>query len=172
MTYRRLNRADEVQECFHRALREKPDHLNAALNLSETYRKKQEFERALEELNKQINHYPANPEIRIQTALTLMKLGRLEDGLRSLDHVLEHSPDDPRALRAKADIHLAASRPREAEAILKRLPRTPATPGDCGSWLILSRPTNPKKHCTSENKLPPHSKRDSGNSLWSAVLSS
>ena len=145
VTYRRLNRADEAQECFQRALREKPDHLNAALNLSETYREKQEFERALEELNKQINHYPANPEIRIQTALTLMKLGRLEDGLRSLDHVLERSPDDPRALRAKADIHLAASRPREAEAILKRLPPDPGDPARLRLMADLIAPDQPEE---------------------------
>ena len=123
--YRRLNRRDEALECFQGALGEKPDHVQAALNLADCYRENREFERALEELNRQINYHPTNPDIRIRTALTLMKLGRWEEALRSLDHVLERVPDHAEALRAQADIYLAASRPRDAEAVLKRLPRGP-----------------------------------------------
>ena len=123
--YRRLNRRDEALECFQRALGEKPDHVQAALNLADCYRENREFERALEELNRQINYHPTNPDIRIRTALTLMNLGRWEEALRSLDHVLERVPDHAEALRAQADIYLAASRPRDAEAVLKRLPRGP-----------------------------------------------
>ena len=123
--YRRLNRSDEALECFQGALGEKPDHVQAALNLADCYRENREFERALEELNRQINYHPTNPDIRIRTALTLMKLGRWEEALRSLDHVLERVPDHAEALRAQADIYLAASRPRDAEAVLKRLPRGP-----------------------------------------------
>ena len=123
--YRRLNRSDEALECFQGALGEKPDHVQAALNLADCYRENREFERALEELNRQINYHPTNPDIRIRTALTLMNLGRWEEALRSLDHVLERVPDHVEALRAQADIYLAASRPRDAEAVLKRLPRGP-----------------------------------------------
>ena len=123
--YRRLNRSDEALECFQGALGEKPDHVQAALNLADCYRENREFERALEELNRQINYHPTNPDIRIRTALTLMNLGRWEEALRSLDHVLERVPDHAEALRAQADIYLAASRPRDAEAVLKRLPRGP-----------------------------------------------
>ena len=123
--YRRLNRRDEALECFQGALGEKPDHVQAALNLADCYRENREFERALEELNRQINYHPTNPDIRIRTALTLMNLGRWEEALRSLDHVLERVPDHAEALRAQADIYLAASRPRDAEAVLKRLPRGP-----------------------------------------------
>ena len=123
--YRRLNRRGEALECFQGALGEKPDHVQAALNLADCYRENREFERALEELNRQINYHPTNPDIRIRTALTLMKLGRWEEALRSLDHVLERVPDHVEALRAQADIYLAASRPRDAEAVLKRLPRGP-----------------------------------------------
>ena len=123
--YRRLNRRDEALECFQGALGEKPDHVQAALNLADCYRENREFERALEELNRQINYQPTNPDIRIRTALTLMNLGRWEEALRSLDHVLERVPDHAEALRAQADIYLAASRPRDAEAVLKRLPRGP-----------------------------------------------
>ena len=125
VAYDRLGRTADARKCYKKALANEPAYSKAALNLHDSYRETKELSEALEEINKQITHHPTDPEIRVRMARTLIGLARWTEAEQSLDHVLERDSGHSGALRAKADLLLATSRPDEAEALLRRLPHDP-----------------------------------------------
>ncbi len=125
VAYDRLGRVEDARKCYKKALKEDPAYTKAALNLYSSYQENQELSEALEEINKQITHHPTDPDIRVRMAATLMGLARWTEAEKSLDHVLERTPSHSGALRAKADLYLATSRPEEAEVLLRKLPHNP-----------------------------------------------
>ncbi|MFO7561607.1 MAG: tetratricopeptide repeat protein [Enhygromyxa sp.] len=97
---RALGRELEAEQALARALAEDPDDLQARVDLYTLRHAQRRFAEALTELDRALPRLEFGARVHLlrSRADLLCELERAEEGLATIDEVLEHTPDDPRAL--------------------------------------------------------------------------
>jgi tetratricopeptide (TPR) repeat protein len=97
----RLGILDDAEFLLDSAARIEPDNVPVRIDLIQVLRKRQKFERALEEAQHLLNISPDNPQFLSLYAIESMQTGDFETALEVFDKVLEKIPGDPGTLTSK-----------------------------------------------------------------------
>ncbi len=97
----RLGVLDDAEFLLERAVRLEPDNVKARIDYIQVLRKRQKFERALEEAKRLLASDSDNPQFLSLYAIESMQTGDYATALDVFDRVLEQLPDDPGTLTSK-----------------------------------------------------------------------
>lgn len=91
------NRVVEAKEELERALAYRPQDARGQDLLAGVYFRLGVYPRAIEIWERLVRAHPAEPTLRVNIGLALLKTGQPEDALEHLDRALEIDPENPRA---------------------------------------------------------------------------
>lgn len=111
-----LGRKEEAIACFNQALAHSPDSARIWNNLARATAQSHDFICALQHYTKALEIEPENPLIRSNRGQLLVELGRTEEGMKDLEHALEHYPDTYEAVHNLALCHSVSGNQQQAEA--------------------------------------------------------
>ena len=97
----RLGVLDDAEFLLESAAKLEPDNVPVRIDLIQVLRKRQKFERGLEEARRLLQSSPENPQFLSLYAIESMQAGDYDTALESFDRVLEKLPGDPGTLTSK-----------------------------------------------------------------------
>ena len=97
----RLGVLDDAEFLLESAAKLEPDNVPVRIDLIQVLRKRQKFERGLEEAQRLLDSSPENPQFLSLYAIESMQTGDFDTALESFDRVLEKLPGDPGTLTSK-----------------------------------------------------------------------
>jgi tetratricopeptide (TPR) repeat protein len=119
----RLGVLDDAEFLLDSAVKLDPENVPARIDLIQVLRKRQKFERALEESQHLLESSPENPQFLSLYAIESMQTGDYDTALHVFDQVLEKLPGDPgtltsrgHALKTRGDYEAAVEAYRAALA--------------------------------------------------------
>ena len=117
----RLGVLDDAEFLLDSAAKLEPDNVPVRIDLIQVLRKRQKFERALEEAQRLLKSSPDNPQFLSLYAIESMQTGDYDTALEVFDRVLEMIPGDPgtltsrgHALKTRGDYEAAVDAYRKA----------------------------------------------------------
>jgi tetratricopeptide (TPR) repeat protein len=132
----RLGALDDAEFLLESALRFEPDHEGARIDYVQVLRKRQKFERALEEARRLLERNPADPRFRSIFAIECMQSGDYETALTAFDRVLESVPGDPVTLTSRG--HALKTCGRSADAVASYREALANRPEHAEAWYSLA----------------------------------
>ncbi|MEJ2258095.1 MAG: sulfotransferase, partial [Woeseiaceae bacterium] len=99
----RLGVLDDAEFLLERAVRIEPDNVGARIDYVQVLRKRQKFQRALEEAKHLLDSDAENPQFLSLYAIENMQTGDFETALDIFDQVLEKVPNDPVTLTSRGN---------------------------------------------------------------------
>jgi Flp pilus assembly protein TadD len=131
-----LNRQEEAEQCFLRAIAIKPGYSDPYGNLGILLRSKGNLAGSETALRRAIKLRPNNVEAKINLGLTLAFFGRVRDARSYLAKVLKTAPRKVEALQGMGQLAILEGRFEEAETTFKHIleidPKMP------GAWAALA----------------------------------
>ena len=97
----RLGALDDAEFLLESARKLEPRHVGAHIDHVQVLRKRQKFERALEEARALLARDPDNPQFRSIHAIECMQTGHYETALAAFEAILGQLPGDPVTLTSK-----------------------------------------------------------------------
>ena len=97
----RLGVLDDAEFLLESAVKLEPDNAAVRIDYIQVLRKRQKFERALEQANQLLDKGPDNPQFMSLYAIESMQTGDYATALDTFDRVLEKVPGDPVTLTSK-----------------------------------------------------------------------
>ena len=97
----RLGVLDDAEFLLESGLKFDPGNIQVRIDYIRVLRKRQKFQRALEEAEKLLDRSPKNPQFRSLYAVECMQTGDYEKALVEFDAVLDQIPGDPVTLTSK-----------------------------------------------------------------------
>lgn len=94
----RLGVLDDADFLLESAAEFAPDNVRVRMDYIQVLRKRQQFEKALDEARKLLDMQPDNPQFQSIYAIEAMQSGDYETALEMFDRVLERVPSDPSTL--------------------------------------------------------------------------
>ena len=83
---------------LQQSLRADPNHLHALIELGNIYYDAEDHTSAVEYYRRALALAPANPDVRVDMAVSLFRTGQGEEAVRELQVALEHAPEHANAL--------------------------------------------------------------------------
>ena len=102
---RLLNKLDDAETAFSKALELNPDYVDARINLMKTLFSNQKFEAALEQGELLASKNIPFPDVYYTLAQAFLEMNRYEEALININRVLKLRPEMPKALLMKARIY-------------------------------------------------------------------
>ena len=97
----RLGVLEDAEFLLESAVAFEPDNADLRVDYIRILRKRQKFEKALDEAQALYDRDPANPVFISQLAIERMQTGDYERAVELFDEVLEHAPGDPATLTSR-----------------------------------------------------------------------
>lgn len=132
----RLGVLDDAEFLLESAVAFEPDNVPARIDYVQALRKRQKFERALEEAGRLLETAPDNPQFQSLYAIENMQTGDYDTALRYFDAVLERVPGDPITLTSRG--HALKTSGRADEAVDAYRAAIASQPGHGESWYSLA----------------------------------
>lgn len=132
----RLGVLDDAEFLLTSALTFEPANVAVRMDLVRTLRKRQKFERALEEAQALLETAPDNPQFQSLVAVERMQTGDYDTALALLDKVLTRVPGDPITLTSRG--HALKTSGRYDDAVAAYRAAIASQPQHGESWYALS----------------------------------
>lgn len=110
----RLGVLEDAEFLLESAVEFAPDNVPARIDWISVLRKRQKFERALDEARALLARDPQNPQFRSLYAIEAMQTGDYDEALLNFDAVLAQVPEDPVTLTSKGHALKTCGRAEEA----------------------------------------------------------
>lgn len=144
----RLGVLEDAEFLLESAVAFAPDHIEARIDHVRVLRRRQKYEKALEEAKALYARDPSNPRFVSQLAVERMQTGDYEKAVALFDQVLSHAPNDPATLTSRGHALKTWGRSQEAVASYQRAVEAAPNHGD--AWYALA---NLKTYTFSADEL-------------------
>ncbi|MEO1473482.1 MAG: sulfotransferase, partial [Pseudomonadota bacterium] len=144
----RLGILEDAETLLENASAFEPDNIQVRLDYIQILRKRQKFERALQEADALLARDPDNPIFQSHLAIERMQTGDYEGALALFDAVLQRIPDDPATLTSKG--HALKTWGRQDDAVAAYRAACSARPVQGDAWYALA---NLKTYAFSEDEI-------------------
>ncbi|MEO0721626.1 MAG: sulfotransferase [Pseudomonadota bacterium] len=144
----RLGILEDAETLLENASTFEPDNIQVRLDYIQILRKRQKFERALQEADGLLARDPDNPIFQSHLAIERMQTGDYEGALALFDAVLQRIPDDPATLTSKG--HALKTWGRQDDAVAAYRAACSARPVQGDAWYALA---NLKTYAFSEDEI-------------------
>jgi protein O-mannosyl-transferase len=124
LVYRRLGKTAEAKDAYLRAMRLKDNALSVLIPLSAIYLQEQDYDRAVDLLNRTIRTYPYLPEPHVYMVNALVGRGDYPAARRLAEDAVRRWPDNPVAVGELADLCRMAGEKGRAVELYRRILQT------------------------------------------------
>ncbi|MEQ8403837.1 MAG: sulfotransferase [Oceanicaulis sp.] len=132
----RLGVLEDAEFLLESAVEFAPDHVEARIDYVRILRRRQKYEKALDQAKQLYVRDPKNPVFVSQLAIERMQTGDYEKAVALFDEVLQSAPNDPATLTSRG--HALKTWGKSAEAVASYQAAVTAAPGHGDAWYSLA----------------------------------
>jgi tetratricopeptide (TPR) repeat protein len=144
----RLGVLEDAEFLLESAVEFAPNHVDARIDHIRVLRRRQKYEKALEQAKHLYARDPKNPVFASQLAIERMQTGDYEKAVALFDQVLKSAPNDPATLTSRG--HALKTWGQSEQAIASYQAAVKAQPNHGDAWYALA---NLKTYTFSEDEL-------------------